>query len=357
MIFGIKCLGIGVRMATISVCMIVKNEEAVLARCLNSLQGLYEELIIVDTGSVDRTKDIAGRYTNKVFDFSWTGSFSDARNFSFSKARCDYIYAADADEVIDEENRQRFMRLKEALLPEVEIVQMYYGNQLSQTSIYNFDTELRPKLYKRQRQFVWEEPIHEAVRLQPMIFDSDIVITHLPQGEHGSRDLEAFEGMLERGEEISRRLQDIYLRELYFVGQVHNLKKAHSYLEELCMSQEAESDAFQRAIALLCREAALTDNHKDLLKYGLKGAATRASSELCLELGSFFQKEGDYEEAIMWYYNAANETESLMALSASTSIPLEKMAECYDALGMEEEAAQCRERLLPEEEPLPGQEL
>ena len=141
------------------------------------------------------------------------------------------------------------------------------------------------------------------------------------------------------------------------MGQVHNLKKAHSYLEELCMSQEAESDAFQRAIALLCREAALTDNHKDLLKYGLKGAATRASSELCLELGSFFQKEGDYEEAIMWYYNAANETESLMALSASTSIPLEKMAECYDALGMEEEAAQCRERLLPEEEPLPGQEL
>lgn len=337
-------------MATISVCMIVKNEEAVLARCLDSLHGLYEELIIVDTGSVDRTKEIAGRYTDKVFDFSWTGSFSAARNFSFSKARCDYIYAADADEVIDEENRQRFMRMKEVLLPEVEIVQMHYGNQLSQTSIYNFDMELRPKLYKRQRQFVWEEPIHEAVRLQPMVFDSDIVITHHPQGEHGSRDLEAFEGMLERGEEISQRLRDIYLRELYFVGQVHNLKRAHSYLEGLCMSQSVGSDVFQRALALLCKEAALRDNHKDLLKYALKGAATRASSELCLELGIFFQKEKDYEEAILWYYNAAHETESLMALKASTSIPLEKMAECYDALGMKKEAEECRTRLLSEEE-------
>ena len=74
-------------MATISVCMIVKNEEKVLARCLDSLAGLWEELIIVDTGSEDRTKEIAKKYTDKVFDFAWTGNFSDARNFSFSKAK------------------------------------------------------------------------------------------------------------------------------------------------------------------------------------------------------------------------------------------------------------------------------
>ena len=94
-------------MATISVCMIVKNEEEVLARCLDSLSGLWEELIIVDTGSTDRTKEIAKKYTEKIYDFSWTGNFSDARNYSFSKAECDYIYSADADEVLDEENRER----------------------------------------------------------------------------------------------------------------------------------------------------------------------------------------------------------------------------------------------------------
>ena len=90
-------------MVTVSVCMIVKNEEKVLARCLDSLAGLWEELIIVDTGSTDRTKEIAKKYTDKIYDFSWTGSFSDARNFSFSKATCDYIYSADADEELDEE--------------------------------------------------------------------------------------------------------------------------------------------------------------------------------------------------------------------------------------------------------------
>lgn len=332
-------------MATISICMIVKNEEAVLARCLDSLQGLYEELIIVDTGSDDKTKEVAFRYTDKVYDFAWTGSFSEARNFSFSKAGCEYIYAADADEVIDEENRRRFLALKEALLPEVEIVQMYYGNQLSQNSIYNFDRELRPKLYKRQRDFVWQEPIHEAVRLQPVVFDSDIVITHLPQGEHGSRDLEVFEAMLERGEELSGRLQGIYLRELYFMGREHNLEKAHAYLERLCGENAPDSDVFQQAIALLCKEAALAGRHKEFLKYGLKGAATKGSSELCVELGKYFQREKDFEEAILWYYNAANETESYMSLKASTSLPLEGMAACYEALGMAKESKTCREAL------------
>lgn len=332
-------------MASISVCMIVKNEEGVLARCLDSLQGIYEELIIVDTGSTDRTKEIAHKYTDKVFDFTWTGSFCDARNFSFSKAVCEYIYAADADEVIDEENRRLFLALKKALLPEVEIVQMYYGNQLSQNSIYNFDRELRPKLYKRQRNFVWQEPIHEAVRLQPVVFDSDIVITHLPQGEHGSRDLQAFERMLEAGEVISERLQDIYLRELYFMGDRDNLEKAHAYLEQLCLTYDPDNDFFQKAIALLCKEATLAGRFKDLLKYGLKGAASKGSSELCLEIGKFFHGEKDYEEAVLWYHNAANETQSLMSLKASTSAPLEGMAVCYEALGMKKEAEACRERL------------
>ena len=111
-------------MATISVCMIVKNEEKVLARCLDSLAGLWEELIIVDTGSTDATKRIAKQYTDKVYDFTWTGNFSDARNFSFSKASCEYIYSADADEVLDQENREKFLHLKEALTlqPEIEIV-------------------------------------------------------------------------------------------------------------------------------------------------------------------------------------------------------------------------------------------
>ena len=63
--------------------MIVKNEQSVLARCLNSVLKAVDEIIIVDTGSNDATKEIAFRYTDKVFDFVWCDNFSAARNFSF----------------------------------------------------------------------------------------------------------------------------------------------------------------------------------------------------------------------------------------------------------------------------------
>ena len=114
-------------MIEISLCMIVKNEEKILTRCLDSVADLVDEIVIVDTGSTDATKKIAANYTDKIYDFTWVDDFSAARNFAFSKAEKDYIYTADADEVIDEENRKRFRELKEVLLPEIEIVQIQFN--------------------------------------------------------------------------------------------------------------------------------------------------------------------------------------------------------------------------------------
>lgn len=340
-------------MVTISVCMIVKNEEKVLKRCLESLKGLWDELILVDTGSDDATIEIGKQYTDKVYEFSWTGSFSDARNYAFSLASCDYIYSADADEVLEGENRKQFMALKETLTPdsEIEIVQMYYGNQLSQNSIYNFDKEYRPKLYKRLRNFVWQEPIHEAVRLEPVVFDSDIVISHRPEKQHGGRDLAYFEKMIEKGEPLSRRIQDIYFRELYFVGDLHNLKGGHDYLAAVCEKEEAEGDLFQKVMALLCREARLLKKDSDVLKYALKGIAGKGSSELCLELGEYFYERGEWMEAAIWYYNAAYETTCLMSIQAATRKPLKRLVSCYEKAGMPEIAEQYRKRLDACEEP------
>ena len=102
-------------MITISVCMIVKNEEKVLARCLDSLRPIADEIIIADTGSTDATKEIAARYTDKIYDFTWIDDFAAARNFVFSKATQDYIYSADADEVLDAENCKKFLQLKQLL--------------------------------------------------------------------------------------------------------------------------------------------------------------------------------------------------------------------------------------------------
>ena len=73
-------------MISVSLCMIVKNEEDVLERCLKSVAGLVDEIIIVDTGSTDRTREIATHFTNQIFDFPWQDDFSAARNEAFSHA-------------------------------------------------------------------------------------------------------------------------------------------------------------------------------------------------------------------------------------------------------------------------------
>ncbi|NVN88993.1 MAG: glycosyltransferase [Desulfuromonadales bacterium] len=85
---------------SVSLCMIVKNEAANLPRCLASVMPVVQEMVIVDTGSSDRTIDIATAFGAQTFNFSWTGNFSDARNFSLSKARGEWILVMDADEVL-----------------------------------------------------------------------------------------------------------------------------------------------------------------------------------------------------------------------------------------------------------------
>ena len=85
---------------TLSVCLIVKDEERVLGRCLSAAIQFADELIVVDTGSKDRSREIAGEYTDLVFSEPWQNSFAKARNFAASKACCDYVMWLDADDVI-----------------------------------------------------------------------------------------------------------------------------------------------------------------------------------------------------------------------------------------------------------------
>ncbi len=88
-------------MLPISVCIIAKNEEKNIDRCLSSLAPYGFEIVLVDTGSTDRTKELASKYTDKIFDFVWVDDFSAARNFSLDKATNNWIFMIDCDEWIE----------------------------------------------------------------------------------------------------------------------------------------------------------------------------------------------------------------------------------------------------------------
>ncbi len=99
-------------MASISLCMIVRDEEAVLGWCLESVAPAVDEIIVVDTGSIDGTKAVAAAYTDRIFDFAWVDDFAAARNASFAKATGDYILWLDADDVLLPEDLDALLCLK-----------------------------------------------------------------------------------------------------------------------------------------------------------------------------------------------------------------------------------------------------
>ena len=104
-------------MISLSLCMIVKNEEKVLPRILKPMKEIVDKILICDTGSTDRTKEIIREFTAEVYDFPWKNDFSAARNFISEKVSTDYWMWLDADDMITQENLYRLKQLKETLSP------------------------------------------------------------------------------------------------------------------------------------------------------------------------------------------------------------------------------------------------
>jgi glycosyltransferase involved in cell wall biosynthesis len=152
----------------LSLALIAKNEEEVIGRVLMCAQLVCDELIVVDTGSTDRTVERAEAAGARVHRFEWCDDFAAARNFAFSKCSGDWILWLDADDLITAEDAQRFRQLKAALDDQaVDVVfcayQLAFG-AAGECTTWN----LRERLIRRGAGLVWDYPIHSALRL-PMV--------------------------------------------------------------------------------------------------------------------------------------------------------------------------------------------
>ncbi len=331
-------------MANISVCMIVKNEAGVLARCLESLGDVPDEIIVVDTGSTDATKAVAARFTDKIFDYAWADDFAAARNFSLARARCDYIYVADADEVIDEENLARFKQLKEALLPEVEVVEMAYAQFHDYQTTENFEVEYRPKLFRRLRAFQFADPIHEALRTDPVVYRSNVVVFHRPTGSHAGRDLALLGRLAAEHYGFSGRLEMMYARELMMAGTTADFDAAQPYFEALRANPARQPDRVRRAACVLAKGAALRGDCVDLLRAAAPELVGTPPSEICCALGDYYLGIDDTQQAADWYTAALSGAAPELVADSVGSQPLNGLAACFEAAGDMRQAAAYRKR-------------
>ncbi len=130
----------------------------------------------------------------------------------------------------------------------------------------------------------------------------------------------------------------MYARELFMAGEDEDFIKAKAFFSQVVMDCDRSLDEVKKASCVLAHAAILEKDVPALLRYCLKDATTDMSSEMCYELGDYYYGFGDYDEAIIWYYNAAYECSSLLDIRKSRELPRFALAKCYRALGNEEQA-------------------
>ncbi len=319
--------------ATISLCMIVKNEENLIGRCLDSVKGIEDEIIIVDTGSKDKTKEIVGKYTDKVYDYEWIDDFSSARNFSFSKATQDYILWLDADDVIKKNEHAKIITLKENLDPSIDAVSMYY-DYISPAPIIR-----RHRLVKRSNNFKWFAAVHEYLQVSGNVVNSDITITHQHMHAFSDRNIRIYEKLLAKGDHLSPRDRYLYAQELQYHSRHEDAERI--YIEFLNANQGEPEDCISVCGKLADHFLASgnTEKHLEYIYKSFNYDTPRA--EFCCRLGSHYFKKNQLKQSIFWY-KTATELEKPSNCTAIiyedywTWLPHVYLCECYERLGKNE---------------------
>ncbi|MCI9293440.1 MAG: glycosyltransferase family 2 protein [Erysipelotrichaceae bacterium] len=328
-------------MITISLCMIVKNEEDVLERCLQSALPIVDEIIIVDTGSSDRTIEIAKKYTDHVFSFTWNDDFSSARNFAFSKAKMDYSFWLDADDVIDSVNQNKMLELKQTLDPSVDMVMMKYHIAFDNDGNPTF-SYYRERWMKTERHFLWEGVIHETIAPCGNVIYFDAAISHKknkPSDEN--RNLRMFESMLEKGQTLCAREQFYYGRELFYHKRwMDAIAQFSDFLKNKKGWVENNIDACRLRAACFCALNKCDEALSSLLE-SFHYDAPRA--ETICDIALLYFNQDNYACAAKWYKLALNcvkneESGAFVQPDCYDFIPYLQLCVCYDKLHLFKEA-------------------
>ncbi|MCM3143995.1 glycosyltransferase [Brevibacillus sp. MER 51] len=325
---------------SISLCMIVKNEEDALERCLSTVADLVDEIIIVDTGSTDGTKEIASNYGCTIYDFEWIDDFSAARNYAFSKATCPYILWLDADDILLEKDRQLFLELKFTLNYSIDSVTMNYNLSVDSNGNVAYSIR-RNRLVKRDRGFRWIGPVHEYLEVSGNIINSDISITHNKQKEYTDRNLQIYRRRDAKGEEFSPR--DLY----YYANELRDnqyYEEAITFYTKFLNTQQGwVEDNINACLKLASCYSHLYERQNVLSSLYRTFNYDRPRAEACCQIGAIHVEDKNWLLAIFWYDLATKVERPAEKLAhidhvAWTWLPHLQLCLCYSQIGDNEKS-------------------
>lgn len=332
-------------MATISLALIIKDVEKTIDRCLSDFSQVADEIIIVDTGSTDNSKEIVKKYTDKIYDFKWIDDFSAARNFSFSKCTKDFILWVDGDDYAHPEDLQKIREIdysdKEVILIDYIYAHDEFGN--------NKLVVPRERILKRSLNPKWQGEIHEVIPLSiGRNYKASGIKTHHNK-QHGTSERNL--AILERIVEKNPSTRNIYyLAKEYLDFGRHDesihyfqefIKRPDAYWEDIYYSH------FKMALCYLNKdnEAKFKEHIFESIKIEERWA------EPYYHLGLFYMNRKQWDKAIHWYKLASNVKRPAGLLTSYqpeyyTWLPKLNLCVCYNAIGDLEKAYECNKEVL-----------
>lgn len=320
--------------------MIVRDEQDVIARCLKNAAVLADEIIVVDTGSVDDTRKICENLGARVFDFVWCDDFSKARNFAFDQAAMDYVMWLDADDVLPDSTLKKLLKVKADPHFSANTVMLPYHVAFDDQGRTTF-SYLRSRILKRSLNPRFKGAVHEAITPVSPIMTIDAPVLH--KKEHANppkRNLKIIEGLLAKGESLEPRMRYYYARELMFDERPYKaIAEFERFTSESGVWIEDMLDA-HRCLAACKRAVGDIKGALSALTAALALSAPRA--EICCDIGDLFVEKEEYLTAAFWYEAALicpkHQNMGFTQPQYYGFIPLLQLCICYDRMGLYDKA-------------------
>lgn len=338
---------------SISLAMIVKDEEKVLVRCLDGVKDIVDEIVIVDTGSTDKTLEIAKKYTDKIFHFEWCDDFSAARNFSFEQCTGDFILWLDADDEVRPEDAKKIKELDYSD-KEIVICDYIYGHD-------EFGTDSvvvpRERIVKGSLGLKWQEEIHEYLPIGQKQYISDIKIHHWKRARNSERNLKILERIVKGDDPAVGAIKSgAKTRNVFYLAREYQdfgkIDEALIYYSKYVTIPGAFWEDVFRAWYFLAQCYAHKhddENFKRCLFESLKIEERRAEP-FCL-MGEWYMNKQLWARAIYWYRMALMIERPKELLSGYQSeyytwMPPLQLCVCYNAIGDIQKAYESNKRFL-----------
>jgi glycosyltransferase involved in cell wall biosynthesis len=312
-------------MNTISACMIVRNEETLIYNTLNTISEMFNEIIIVDTGSTDNTLNEIKRFTSqlnygkvctniKLHQFEWCDSYSAARNYSYQFATCDYVTWWDADDVPGINFKEVMYDIRNNRYPGAQVFYI--------PTVTEFNEDKSPKNWITNDRIIlkelvlgWQYPIHEQIVYKDLrqlnnqafiSFKPTICrIDHFKELKNNPRHLEFYNKLISNNHEFIGH--DYY----FYVVELINNELYHKIDEWVKLGCSKNHDNHQLGYFVMIYHRLKNEGHLQnlnsfidiillLLRHGI------CDAEVCCWYGDYLLSMNKYDAALMWYRNALN---------------------------------------------------